>query len=291
MRLADDPWSVFRPDRYVGNRTCGACHVQELDSWLLTHHSVAWFTLEKQEATTDAKCTGCHVTGHGKPGGWSGDPTSYLVDVGCEQCHSASGPHDGQRVDPTEACAGCHDAEHSVAFDLARGVKLLDHFATAGMDERAAYEARLALVKGEAPRELLAFPEGAYVGSDACATCHPAEHRDWKGSPHAGAMAKLVEGGAHEAVDCVRCHAEPKRSGPVPTELGGFRTEEGVGCESCHGPGEAHVAAGGGKGNVVGLGDSCPVCVVEAICTSCHTSAWDPTWDLKTALPKVSHGR
>src|SRR5690606_24446396 len=41
LRVADDPWSVFRPDRYVGNRTCGACHVQELDSWLLTHHAVA----------------------------------------------------------------------------------------------------------------------------------------------------------------------------------------------------------------------------------------------------------
>jgi hypothetical protein len=39
----------------------------------------------------------------------------------------------------------------------------------------------------------------------------------------------------------------------------------------------------------VGLGDSCPVCVIEAVCTSCHTTGWDPLWDLDKDLPKVKH--
>jgi hypothetical protein len=88
---------------------------------------------------------------------------------------------------------------------------------------------------------------------------------------------------------CVRCHATAK-SIPAPSELAGFRLDDGVGCESCHGPGKRHVDAGGAPGTIEGLGDDCPVCVIEAVCTSCHTKAWDPDWDLKTDLPRAGHG-
>ena len=88
---------------------------------------------------------------------------------------------------------------------------------------------------------------------------------------------------------CVRCHATSDRSGPPPTELSGYRILEGIGCESCHGPGEAHVAAGGGADNIEGLGEDCPVCVIEAVCTRCHTSERDPDWDLQQALGRIEH--
>jgi hypothetical protein len=92
-------------------------------------------------------------------------------------------------------------------------------------------------------------------------------------------------------VACVRCHASPKaHGGPAPSTLEAFAVTEGVGCESCHGPGGAHVAAGGGKGNIEGLGEDCPVCVLEALCTSCHTGQWDPQWNLETRLKQVHHG-
>jgi hypothetical protein len=66
---------------------------------------------------------------------------------------------------------------------------------------------------------------------------------------------------------------------------------ESVGCEACHGPGGAHIAAKGGTDNIEKLGDDCPVCVIEAVCTSCHTSEFDKDWDLDTHLPKVGHGK
>ena len=40
----------------------------------------------------------------------------------------------------------------------------------------------------------------------------------------------------------------------------------------------------------MGLGKSCPVCVTEAICTSCHTPKWDKDWELEPELARISHG-
>ena len=62
-----------------------------------------------------------------------------------------------------------------------------------------------------------------------------------------------------------------------------FWLKGGVGCESCHGAGAAHVESQS-KDDIVGLGDSCPVCVLESMCTSCHTPKWDPNWNLEERL-------
>ena len=67
-----------------------------------------------------------------------------------------------------------------------------------------------------------------------------------------------------------------------------FRTDESVGCESCHGPGAVH-ASEPRKDNIVGLSGSCPECVIEAICTSCHTPEWDPEWNLSERLEALDH--
>ena len=32
------------------------------------------------------------------------------------------------------------------------------------------------------------------------------------------------------------------------------------------------------------------MCVIEAVCTSCHTSGWDPLWNLDKKLPMANHG-
>lgn len=287
LRAAGDVWSLFEPGKYLGNRACGACHTQETESWLLTHHSVAWATLVRKENEKDPACVGCHVTGDRQPGGWT-PGNEVLVDVGCEACHGAGGPHDGTRTDPVTTCAGCHDAKHSINFSVAKGMPLIDHFRTNGLDAsdwRAEVEK---LHEGKAPRALLAF-EGEYVGSTACATCHAAEQAHWKSGPHAAAMGSLARHKEQGNGGCVKCHATPKATGALGDDPSRYRPEEGVGCESCHGPGGAHVAAGGGTENIVGLGASCPVCVIEAVCTSCHNEAWDPLWDLDKKLPKVKH--
>jgi thiol-disulfide isomerase/thioredoxin len=288
IAASDNPWSAFEKGAYYGVSVCASCHLQEAEAWSLSHHSVAMRTLVKHEKHEDPECIGCHVTGHETAGGWDPTTREHLVDVGCESCHGPGGPHDGERSEPKDACEGCHDAKHSIAFAYDKGLPLLDHFKTVGMTDETYRAERTALLNGEAERELLAFREGDTVGADACAECHPAEHAGWKTSPHGQAMKRLHDDGKADDVACVTCHGSTKRAGgPRPTELEGFHTDAGVGCESCHGPGDLHVAEGGGTGNIEALGEDCPVCVLEAICTSCHTKKWDPTWDLDVRLESV----
>ena len=282
-RLAGDPFAALAGSdgtRYLGHAACGACHTQEHASWRLTHHAVAWRTLELRHETGNAECVGCHVTGSAAP---------HLVDVGCEACHGPGGPHDGVPTVPESTCAACHDAKHSIAFSYEKGLPLLDHFAVVGLTPEQVTERRRALYNGEAPRALLALPEGRNVGSAACQSCHAEQHAWWAGDAHARAMDSLRKEG-HDDPECVRCHATAVRSGPVPASLDSYQILDGVGCESCHGPGEAHVAAEGGTDNIEGLGDDCPVCVIEALCTTCHTPRWDPDWKLERALSRIRHG-
>jgi peroxiredoxin len=291
-RARGDVMAVFEPGRFHGSTFCGTCHGQEHQAWQLTHHAVAWRTLERKKATADAECVGCHVTGMGQPGGWTlaDGHESKLVDVGCESCHSAGGPHDGEAPEATSTCVGCHDAKHSIAFDLSAAVPLIDHYAGVAMSDDDRRARRMALFDGSAPQELVRFPSGENVGAAKCLSCHPTEHTAWLSDPHRRAMKTLKSEGKHDDPACVRCHATAKQSGPPPDAVSDYHLLDGVGCESCHGPGAAHVAAEGGTDNIEGLGEDCPVCVIEAVCTSCHTAEMDPDWNLEVALPKVSHG-
>lgn len=295
--LGGQAFAGFEPGRYHGNATCAACHTEEAGSWMLSLHSVAWDTLVEHDADKKGECVGCHVTGMDTPGGWSPDDpaTAHLVDVGCESCHGPGGPHDGQPTQATATCEGCHDDKHSIAFSVAKGMPHIDHFTSAHLDDDAFTERLRKLHTGERDKPLLAFAEGPHVGSATCESCHADEHAWWSNDAHARAMASL-DGKTHdgrpaaEQVACVRCHASPRtHGGTAPTTLDGFVTAEGVGCESCHGSGQVHVQAGGGTDNIEGLGEDCPVCVLEALCTSCHTKEWDPGWDLDKRLGQVKH--
>jgi len=284
------PFEPFEPGRYYGARLCGTCHVQEFASWALTHHSVAYWTLYEREKAEDSKCVSCHVTGMGEPKGFQlGDHQSPLTDVTCEACHGAGGPHTGAPLTSVElgaVCVGCHDDDHSVNFELKKGLPHIDHFRASGLSPEEFQAVRTTILDGTAPRPLLAFPEGENVGSDACVSCHKSAARHWKAGPHARARNTLRKKGSQGDVACLTCHAVPNSKTP---ETPGDFHKGGVGCESCHGPGEQHVAAGGGRENIVGLGETCPECVIETICTNCHTPEQDPDWSLDAALPKVRH--
>ncbi len=80
-----------------------------------------------------------------------------------------------------------------------------------------------------------------YVGSNVCRTCHSNVYSTFFRNPHYKSVAS------------------------------GGEKPENAGCESCHGPGSEHVAAGGGKSTIpVAFSQLAPEKVLDA-CLRCHS--------------------
>ena len=284
-RVAERPFAIFQPGVYLGNAACAPCHIEEQRSWLLTHHAVAYPRLGPDPVQRDPSCLPCHVTGAGAPTGWAPDARPDLRNVGCEACHGPGGPHAGTCTDAASTCKNCHDPDHAAGFAYERALPAIDHYQSTAMTDGAWRDARIAILEGEVGQPLLAFT-GPNVPSQTCAGCHAEAAGNGHADVHAGAMASLAAKNKDADPACVRCHATPAVAGPGERALTDYRLEEGVGCTACHGPGTEHVAEPR-KDNIVGLGDTCPVCVVDALCTSCHTPAWDPMWSLDERLQSL----
>lgn len=109
----------------------------------------------------------------------------------------------------------------------------------------------------------LPHPSGhRFVGSQTCGECHSRAYAIWSQTPHAHATESLVHPpnsrgqiARHFDPECLSCHVtgwDPQQY--VPYASGYLSLEAtpalvGNGCENCHGPGSAHVAAENGEGN------------------------------------------
>jgi hypothetical protein len=94
-----------------------------------------------------------------------------------------------------------------------------------------------------------------FVGSAACADCHTKASAIWSETPHAHATESIVhpreraEIPRHFDPECLSCHVtgwNPQKYYPYASgylELEASAHLHGNGCENCHGPGSAHVAA------------------------------------------------
>lgn len=287
---------------YSGNEFCGVCHEREAETWSLTNHAGAFETLVKHGEDKNVECVGCHVVGFQKPGGYTiSPPTRPLEDVGCESCHSRGGPHltkDAvKKGESYEAqCVVCHDQKHSLGFDYAKFLPRVSHVALAQLASLPADEKREILLSRKGPRQDLLPQSAAYVGSQACQSCHAAEYATWSKGGHARAVDTLRKDGKHEQPDCLKCHTTGfGRTGGFPVD-GKPDQHPGlahVGCESCHGPGGDHVKEGAPRvGNIVSLTDKCDSCVILQICGSCHDDANDPgfEFEVKEKIAAQKHG-
>ena len=166
-------------------------------------------------------------------------------------------------------------------------------------------------------------PKFAYVGVSSCKMCHKSkkrgeQHAIWQKSKHAHAYETLksaqagnvaeelgLKKPAHESPECLRCHVTgwDLTAGQKAKFLKRkFKIEDGVQCETCHGPGEKYKKLSVMKDrekavkNGLVVGD-------EKLCLTCHNDespSWNPEryttkdgkkvgFDFETAWGRIKH--
>jgi len=286
---------------YSGSEVCSVCHEREHDTWTLTQHATAFDTLVRHGADANPECVSCHVVGFGKSGGWTrSPPTPYLENVGCENCHGRGGPHlspgfvANGNYEPV--CVTCHDPKHSLGFSYANFLPRISHAENAKLTGLALSEKRKLLADRARPRADLLPTTAAYVGSDACRSCHAQEYESWVAGPHGRATASLEKKGEDANPKCQACHVTAlglPGGFPRPGRPADHPDLARVGCESCHGPGGNHVGPDAVRvGTIVSLGDKCDSCVILQVCGGCHDQANDPGFEfaVQKKIEAQKHG-
>lgn len=148
--------------------------------------------------------------------------------------------------------------------------------------------------------------EPYYVGSQACRECHSdgehgAPYVTWLKGRHAGAYWRLATDWARflaarrphyrdisdplEERRCLMCHHTAAQD-PGAVLSTTFDPSEGIGCETCHGPGSRYLdpEVMGDRDRFLAAGGRIPD---EATCRQCHRT---PDFDMNAARAKLDHG-
>lgn len=147
-----------------------------------------------------------------------------------------------------------------------------------------------------------------YVGVKKCKTCHKTkkignQYGIWKKAAHANALKSLSSkkaldyakknGIADPSKDakCLNCHSTMATVDKKLIDPKGKMTiEEGVSCESCHGPGSAYKKMKIMKDHEKSLANGLIV-PTEKVCKTCHNekNPFHKPFDFKKMVAKVQH--
>ena len=133
-----------------------------------------------------------------------------------------------------------------------------------------------------------------YVGVKMCGICHKKEENGnalgiWEKGPHARAFEMLGKGRAKAAAaklgiedpqksgKCLKCHSTAYNfTEKVSVEK--LKVEDGVQCESCHGPGKNYMKKSVMQNHAEAVKNGMIHPALEKSCTKCH-NAESPTWN------------
>ena len=154
------------------------------------------------------------------------------------------------------------------------------------------------ITQGSAQEVPTAKGKLTYISSNKCKLCHnkPGEgqqYATWQSMGHAHAFETLLSENAlsiakekglsvppSESADCLKCHVTgydvEKKMHPAQ-----LRMEDGIQCDSCHGPGSAHMA----DGKTLRMNKDADIDVLANLihpdantCVTCHNPE-SPTWN------------
>ena len=156
---------------------------------------------------------------------------------------------------------------------------------------------------------ILSQSGNTYIGTESCVMCHKTEKQGsqlsiWQNSKHSKAfeilksdtanqiaMEKGFKEPAAETWECLKCHVTGYNLDA--TMLGKkFKIEDGVQCETCHGPGSAYKDMKIMKDKNLAVENGLVIHDnIEVFCVSCHNSE-SPTFvkfDFTEAWDKIKH--
>jgi predicted CXXCH cytochrome family protein len=128
--------------------------------------------------------------------------------------------------------------------------------------------------------------QAAFVGNAPCRECHEEAFPLWEKSKHSHGWETLEQVGKQFHLNCVGCHVTGYEQPGGVCRLDKVAGREGVGCESCHGPGSLHSEDPTPKNIVRSPG--------QELCVTCHNVENSPHFDYATYLPKIlgpGHGQ
>ncbi len=110
-----------------------------------------------------------------------------------------------------------------------------------------------------------------YIGATKCKMCHNKpdkgeQYNKWAEGPHAKAFEAL-KGDEQSNATCLKCHST---AGSVDQGmLAGLKADEGVSCETCHGPGSVYKSASIMRNKKLALSKGM-IEPTEETCKVCH---------------------
>jgi hypothetical protein len=242
---------------YVGSNQCFTCHRRQVEAWDRTKHVQA-LNVVPENYRDDPACLKCHVTAFGKPDGLVLGTEKDLLHVGCESCHGPGALHlsaaqrfilamPGEEAQaekdlresivktPGDAvCAECHVTQSHQSHPAYDGQPAAAHMSEAAV----ALPSMLISRRGSGRAAQGAVSE---YNIKTCGACHYEEYKQWQGESHA-MLAALLPAIHRSDASCQSCHSEAgKVAGRITGPIDAAHAWVGASCESCHGPGLAHV--------------------------------------------------
>ena len=131
-----------------------------------------------------------------------------------------------------------------------------------------------------------------YVGAAKCKMCHNKtekgeQYNKWLAGPHAKAMASL-KGAELKNPKCLKCHSTA--AGVDQSLVASITVQEGVSCESCHGPGSLYKVGTVMKDHKAAMAKGL-IMPDEKMCKKCHNEE-SPNYkgfNFKEYSAKIAH--
>jgi hypothetical protein len=118
------------------------------------------------------------------------------------------------------------------------------------------------------------------AGTAACRKCHQDDCTAWEQSKHAHAWQTLVDRRAHGDSYCQQCHTTGYGLAGGFLSVARSPQRANVGCESCHGPSQAHAE----------LPQTRTPFLARDQCLACHDRENSPTFEYAAFWEKIRHG-